>query len=68
MPVNTDGGGLSALHSGMRGLFLLVEATKQMRGEAGESQIPDARLSVACGSGGTLSGMAAVVLGSEAPA
>jgi hypothetical protein len=48
-------------------LFLMVEAVKQLRGEAGESQIPDARFSVACGSGGSLSGMAAVVLGSEAP-
>ena len=67
LPVNTDGGGLSALHSGMRGLFLMVEAVRQLRGEAGESQVPDARLSVACGSGGSLSGMAAVVMGSVAP-
>jgi acetyl-CoA acetyltransferase len=67
LPVNTDGGGLSALHSGMRGLFLLVEAARQLRGEAGDAQIPGARLSVACGSGGSLSGMAAVVLGREAP-
>jgi acetyl-CoA acetyltransferase len=67
LPVNTDGGGLSAVHSGMRGLFLLVEAVRQLRGEAGEAQVPDAKLSVACGSGGSLSGMAAVVLGNEAP-
>jgi acetyl-CoA acetyltransferase len=67
LPVNTDGGGLSALHSGMRGLFLMVEAIRQRRGDAGEAQVPGARLSVACGSGGSLSGMAAVVLGSEAP-
>jgi acetyl-CoA acetyltransferase len=67
LPLNPDGGGLSALHSGMRGLFLMVEAVKQLRGEVGEAQIPGAKLSVACGSGGSLSGMAAVVLGSEAP-
>jgi acetyl-CoA acetyltransferase len=67
LPVNTDGGGLSAVHSGMRGLFLMVEAVRQLRGEAGEAQVPGARLSVACGSGGSLSGMAAVVLGNEAP-
>jgi acetyl-CoA acetyltransferase len=67
LPVNTDGGGLSALHSGMRGLFLLVEAVRQLRGEAGEAQIPDAKLSLACGSGGSLSGMAAVVLGNQQP-
>jgi acetyl-CoA acetyltransferase len=67
LPVNTDGGGLSALHSGMRGLFLMVDAVRQLRGEAGDAQVADARLSVACGSGGSLSGMAAVVLGSDAP-
>ena len=37
LPTNTDGGGLSATHPGMRGLFLLCEATRQLRGEAGDS-------------------------------
>jgi acetyl-CoA acetyltransferase len=68
LPLNTDGGGLSALHSGMRGLHLLVESVRQLRGEAGEAQVPAARWSMACGSGGYLSGMAAVVLGTEQPA
>ncbi|MFJ6440817.1 thiolase C-terminal domain-containing protein [Streptomyces sp. NPDC091649] len=31
LPVNTDGGGLSACHPGMRGLFLLVKAVRQLR-------------------------------------
>ena len=43
LPTNTDGGGLSACHPGMRGMFLMVEAVKQLRGEAGARQVPDAR-------------------------
>jgi len=51
--LNTDGGGLSSNHPGMRGLFLLTEATRQLRGES-SSQVPDARLAVAHGNGGML--------------
>jgi acetyl-CoA acetyltransferase len=67
LPLNTDGGGLSSCHSGMRGIFLLIEATRQLRHQAGEAQVPDCRLAVACGSGGFLSCIGAVVLGSEHP-
>jgi acetyl-CoA acetyltransferase len=63
LPTNTDGGGLSATHPGMRGLFLLCEATRQLRGEAGDSQVPGAEIAVAHGSGGWLSTQATVVLG-----
>jgi acetyl-CoA acetyltransferase len=66
LPTNTDGGGLSATHPGMRGLFLLCEATRQLRGEAGDSQVQGAEIAVAHGSGGWLSTMATVVLGTEA--
>lgn len=34
LPINTDGGGLSACHPGMRGMFLVIEAVRQIRGEA----------------------------------
>jgi len=51
--VNTDGGGLSSNHPGQRGIFLLIEAARQLRG-ASTSQVPDARLAVAHGTGGTL--------------
>jgi len=64
-PLNTDGGGLSACHSGMRGLFLIAEAVRQLRGEAGAAQVPDARIALAVGSGGWLSCIGAVVLGRE---
>ena len=51
--LNTDGGGLSSNHPGMRGIFLLIEATRQLRGQSC-SQVPDARLAVAHGNGGML--------------
>jgi len=65
LPLNTDGGGLSACHSGMRGLFLIAEAVRQLRGEAGGAQVPDAKIALAVGSGGWLSCIGAVVLGRE---
>lgn len=51
--LNTDGGGLFSNHPGMRGIFLLIEATRQLRGVS-TSQVPDARYAVAHGNGGRL--------------
>jgi acetyl-CoA C-acetyltransferase len=51
--LNTDGGGMSSNHPGMRGIFLLIEATRQLRGES-TSQVPGAKLAVAHGNGGML--------------
>lgn len=67
LPFNTDGGGLSACHSGMRGMHILVEAVRQLRNEKGEAQVPDCKLALVCGSGGFLSGHAVVILGTEQP-
>lgn len=65
LPLNTDGGGLSACHPGMRGIFLLIESVRQLRGEAGAAQVPDCKVSLAMGSGGWLSCIGAVLLGAE---
>jgi acetyl-CoA acetyltransferase len=70
LPVNTDGGGLSACHPGMRGLFLLVEAVRQLRGEAGAHQVRKAggrlpRVAVASGTGGWFCSSGTVVLGRD---
>ncbi len=51
--LNTDGGGLSSNHPGMRGIFLLIEAARQLRGES-TAQVPGAHMAVAHGNGGLL--------------
>lgn len=65
LPLNTDGGGLSSSHSGMRGIFLLIEATRQLRGQGGDAQVPDCALALCAGSGGFLSCIGTVILGRE---
>ncbi len=54
LPLNLDGGGLSSNHPGMRGMFLVIEATKQLRGECGDRQVADARVALCHGTGGFL--------------
>jgi acetyl-CoA C-acetyltransferase len=54
LPLNTDGGGLSSNHPGMRGIFLVIEAVKQLRGECGPRQVKDCKVALAHGTGGTL--------------
>ena len=66
LPTNTNGGGLSYTHPGQYGIFLLVEAVRQLRGTAGERQVAGAEVAVAHGCGGVLSSTGTVVLGTEA--
>jgi len=62
LPINTSGGGLSYCHPGMFGLLLIVEAVRQLRGEAGDRQVADARTALVHGIGGSLSSHATLVL------
>ena len=65
LPVNTNGGGLSCVHPGMYGIFLVIEAVRQLRGECGARQIKDARIALAHGNGGTLSSQSTAIFGLE---
>lgn len=66
LPVNTSGGGLSYCHPGMFGIFVLIEAVRQLRGEAGRRQVAGCDTAIAHGNGGTLSSQSTVILGTQA--
>jgi acetyl-CoA acetyltransferase len=61
-PLNTSGGGLSYTHPGMFGVFLITEAVRQLRGDAGAAQVADARIALVHGTGGVLASHATLVL------
>jgi acetyl-CoA acetyltransferase len=65
LPVNTNGGGLSCVHPGMYGIFLLIEAVRQLRGEAGVRQVKDAAVALAHGNGGVLSSQITALFGTK---
>jgi len=56
-------GGLSCLHTGMFGIFLLIEGASQLWGECGDRQVADAKLALCNGVGGNLASSGTVILG-----
>ncbi|MEZ5908418.1 MAG: thiolase [Hyphomicrobiaceae bacterium] len=66
LPINTNGGGLSYMHSGMYGMYALQESVRQMRGIA-PAQIADAKISVCHGVGGMFAASGTIIFSNEAP-
>jgi acetyl-CoA acetyltransferase len=66
LPVNTNGGGLSYMHSGMYGMYALQESVRQMRGTA-PAQVSGARVSVCHGVGGLFAAAGTIVFSNERP-
>ncbi len=64
LPLNTNGGGLSYMHSGMYGMYALQESVRQLRGTAA-AQVPGAKISVAHGVGGMFAASGTIILSSE---
>jgi acetyl-CoA acetyltransferase len=62
IPINTDGGGLASNHPGKRGVFALIEAVRQARGESPGHQVPDVDVSLVSGFGGWFSAAATLLL------
>lgn len=65
LPMNTNGGGLSYCHTGMYGMFALLESVFQLRGVAGERQLEDIHTSIAHGPGGMFAAAGTVIMSNE---
>jgi acetyl-CoA acetyltransferase len=66
LPLNTNGGGLSYMHSGMYGMYALQESVRQLRGVA-PAQVPDARISIAHGVGGMFAASGTIIMTNQEP-
>jgi acetyl-CoA acetyltransferase len=65
LPINTNGGGLSYTHSGMYGIFPIIESVRQLRGECGARQVPNVKLGLVNGMGGMFSAAGTLVLSTQ---
>jgi acetyl-CoA acetyltransferase len=66
LPLNTNGGGLSYMHSGMYGMYALQESVRQLRGIA-PAQVPNVKISMAHGVGGMFTASGSIIMSNEAP-
>ena len=63
--MNTNGGGLSYQHTGMYGIFTIIEAVRQLRGACGPRQVQGANTAICHGTGGTWSAAATMIVSRE---
>jgi acetyl-CoA acetyltransferase len=66
LPLNTNGGGLSYMHSGMYGMYAMQESVRQLRGTA-PAQVPGAKISISHGVGGMFGASGTIIFSNEAP-
>ena len=67
LPMNTNGGGLSYTHTGMYGMFLILESIRQVRGTAA-AQVDNVDISFALGVGSMFNLAGTAIFGSTAAA
>ena len=60
LALNTNGGDLSYMHSGIYGMYALQESVRQMRGIA-PAQVPGAKISVCHGVGGMFAASGTII-------
>jgi acetyl-CoA acetyltransferase len=66
LPLNTNGGGLSYMHSGMYGMYALQETVRQVRGTAA-AQVPGVKIAVSHGVGGMFMASGTIIMTNDAP-